>query len=201
MRLSKPRIPPLDPDLWSPEQAASLGRDIADLQANIGNADQIFNVLKTMVRHPALCKAWLALTNHLLFQSTLTPREREIVILRTGWLSRCGYEFSQHIPLSQKAGLQVEEIVRTTGAANHPAWSPDERDLILAVDQLHADCFIEDALYARLATRFSEQQVMDLIFTVGQYQMLAMALNSLGVPLDTGLPEYRNFLRENSAPG
>lgn len=198
MRLSKPRIPTLDPAQWSEEQAAALGRDIADLQANIGSSDTVFNVLKTLVRHPALCKSWLAFTNHLLFKSTLPPRDREILILRIGWLCQSGYEFGQHILIAQEAGLSKEEIVRITKGAQAPGWSDIERALIRATDELHTDAFISDALYAELAAHYDQKQLMDLIFTVGQYTMLSMALNTLGIQLDPGIPDYQVFVTQHS---
>ena len=198
MRLSHPRIPTLDPAEWSDEQTEALGREIADLQASIGSGDTVFNILKTMVHHPALCKSWMSLTTHLLFNSSLRPREREILILRIGWLCQSGYEFGQHILISQEAGLSKEEIVRITKGADAPGWSNHERTLIQATDELHADAFITDGIYAQLAADYSQEQIMDLIFTVGQYNMLSMALNSLGVQLDPGIPEYREFVKHNA---
>ena len=198
MRLSDPRIPTLDPAKWSNEQADALGRDIADLQANIGSSDTVFNVLKTMVQHPALCKSWLAFTNHLLFKSSLPPRDREILILRIGWLCQSGYEFGQHIKISQEAGLSKKEIVGIAQGAEAPGWSNLERALILATDELHADAFISDDLYEKLAAHYDQKQIMDLIFTVGQYNMLSMALNTLGIQLDPGIPDYQVFVSENS---
>ena len=198
MRLSEPRIPTLDPAKWSDEQAEALCRDIANLQANIGSGDTVFNVLKTMVQHPALCKSWMAFSNHLLFKSTLLPRDREILILRIGWLCQSGYEFGQHILISQEAGLTKKEIVRITQGAEALGWSDIERALIRATDELHADAFISDALYAELAGHYDQKQIMDLVFTVGQYNMLSMALNTLGIQLDPGIPDYQVFVEENS---
>jgi len=70
------------------------------------------------------------------------------------------------------------------------------RAVMTAVDELHNDAFISDATWAQLMKKYDNKQVMDLIFTVGQYNMLSMALNSMGVQLDDGVPEYKAYLAE-----
>ena len=56
-----------------------------------------------------------------------------------------------------------------------------------ATDELHSDSFVSDATWARLAN-FSDQQRLDFVFTVGQYNLVSMALNTLGVQPEPGLP-------------
>ena len=69
-------------------------------------------------------------------------------------------------------------------------WSDADRTLLRATDELCNDAFISDATWAALRSSWSEQQVVDLIFTVGQYNLVSMALNSLGVQLDDGVPGF-----------
>ena len=194
MRLTTPRIAPIEPEEWTEEQLQALGMDIKDLQANIGSPDKVFNVIKTLIRYPELFKAWLGFANHVMFNSSLAPRDREIVILRIGWLCQSGYEFGQHILIGRDAGLndgEIKAIAEGDSAAN---WSEAEQSLIRATDELHADAFIGDATYAELQEHYDEKQILDIIFAVGQYNMVSMALNSTGVQLDEGIPEYKNFL-------
>jgi alkylhydroperoxidase family enzyme len=194
MRLTTPRIPPVEPENWTEEQSQALGMDIKDLQASIGSPDKVFNIVKTLIRYPALFKAWLGFANHVLFNSSLSPRDREIVIMRIGWLCQSGYEFGQHILIGREAGLndgEIKAIAEGDAAAN---WSEAERALIKATDELHADAFISNATFAELQGHFEEKQIFDVIFAVGQYNMVSMALNSTGVQLDEGIPEYQAFL-------
>ena len=194
MRLTTPRIAPIEPEEWTEEQLQALGMDIKDLQANIGSPDKVFNVIKTLIRYPELFKAWLGFANHVMFNSSLAPRDREIVILRIGWLCQSGYEFGQHILIGRDAGLndgEIKAIAEGDSAAN---WSEAEQSLIRATDELHADAFIGDATYAELQEHYDEKQILDIIFAVGQYNMVSMALNSTGVQLDEGIPEYKSFL-------
>ena len=63
-------------------------------------------------------------------------------------------------------------------------WTPLERAILQAVDELHRDAFISDATWKALAAHYDEKQLIDLVFTVGQYTMVSMALNTLGVQIE-----------------
>ena len=123
-------------------------------------------------------------------ESTLPPREREILILRIGWLCRAEFEFGWHTLYGKSAGLTDEEIKRITEGPKAPGWVPFDATLLQAVDELHADTFITDATWNALAKRYNQQQLMDLVATVGQYNLLSMYLNSFGVQLDEGVPGF-----------
>ena len=66
-----------------------------------------------------------------------------------------------------------------------------KRQLLLqATDELHSDAHIIDATWQGLLAHYNTQQMMDLVFTVGQYNLVSMALNSFGVQLDDGVPGW-----------
>jgi 4-carboxymuconolactone decarboxylase len=174
MRLSKPRIAPLQPEQWSEEQRELLTR----------NNQRVLNVFSTLATHTDLYRRWLPFANHVLFKSSLSGRDREIVILRIGHLCRSGYEFHQHTRIGKAAGLSDAEIEAIKTGPDAPSWSEFDRTLLRAVDELHRDAFISDATWNALRERYSELQMMDLVFAVGQYNMVSMALNSFGVQLE-----------------
>lgn len=175
MRLKEPRIPPLKLAECTDEQRETLTK---------GNPLNILNVFLTFARHIDLYRRWLPFANHVLFKSTLAQREREIVILRIGWLCKSGYEFAQHTRIGKQAGLSDAEIEAIKTGADAPNWSERERLLLRATDELRADAFITDATWAALSKHYETNQLMDLVFTVGQYAMVSMALNSFGVQLE-----------------
>jgi alkylhydroperoxidase family enzyme len=175
MRLDEPRLAPLPDAEIDPEIRARLG------------SGPILNIFRTLARHPKLMKRWLVFGNHVLGHSTLAPRERELVILRTGWLCRSGYEWGQHVRIARDSGLSDDEIERIPAGAEAPGWSEPDRALLRATDELREDAFISDATWQALARDLNEQQRMDLVFTVGQYQLVSMALNSFGVQPEPGL--------------
>ncbi|MDZ7824842.1 MAG: carboxymuconolactone decarboxylase family protein [Gammaproteobacteria bacterium] len=154
--------------------------------------DEPLAIFRTMANHPDLLKRWLVFANHVLGKSSLPERERELLILRIGWLCRAGYEWGQHVLIGRDCGLSEEEIQRLKQGPDAAGWSAADADLLRAVDELHADAFITDATWARLAERWSTQQLMDLVFTVGQYNLVSMALNSFGVQPDPGLPRMED---------
>ncbi len=177
MRLDRPRIPPLADDQLDPETRERFG------------SGPVLNIFRTLANHPALMKRWLVFGNHVLAKSTLPARERELLILRVGWLCRSGYEWGQHVGIGKASGLSDEEIARIAKGPDAPGWSAGDRALLRAADELHGDAFIGDATWAELAKTWSPQQLMDLVFTVGQYNLVSMALNSFGVQPEPGLPE------------
>lgn len=185
MRLDTPRVPPVDPADFDPEVRA-----IFEAPGN-GGAEPL-NIFRTLANHPKLLRRWLVFGNHVLFKSTLAPRERELVILRIGWLCRAGYEWGQHVAIGRDAGLSDEEIQRIIEGPEAPGWSELDVLLLRATDELHSDAFVSDPTWKGLASHLSTQQLMDLVFAVGQYNLVSMVLNTLGVQLDegvTGLPE------------
>lgn len=178
MRLHEPRIAPLPRSDWDSETAELLGR----LQRD----GMVFNIFATLARHPALLRRWTVFASHVLGKSTLPPRDREIVILRMGWLCRAGYEWGHHVAIGQESGLTKKEILRIAHGPDEPGWHAFEAALLRAVDELQEDCFISNGTWQVLAARYSEQQLLDLVFTAGQYRLVCMVLNSVGVQLEAG---------------
>jgi len=181
MRLKEPRIPLLHEDQWSEEQ-----QHIFRGQQMRGAVQNIF---RTMANHEKLAKRWLVFGNHILSKSTLPARDREILILRIGWLCQSGYEWGQHVIIGKQAGIEDHEfeMIKQGVDAN---WSEHDALLIKAADELHQDVFISDATWKGLKKSYSDQQMMDLVFTCGQYTMVSMALNSFGVQLDSDLEGF-----------
>jgi 4-carboxymuconolactone decarboxylase len=176
VRVSRPRLAPLEPSEWNEEQRELLTR---------GNPPRVLNVFATLARHQDLYRRWLPFANHVLFKSSLPPREREMAILRIGWLCRSGYEFHQHTRIGKASGLGDEEIERLKSEPDAAGWSEAESALLQAVDDLHGDQFISDATWQRLSNHYDTNQVIDLVFAVGQYTLVSMALNSFGVQIET----------------
>jgi alkylhydroperoxidase family enzyme len=177
MRLQKPRLTPLPAEQIDEELLKYTGA---------GRGRPVLNIYGTVARHPKLAKRWLVFGTHVLAKSTLGARERELVILRTGWRCKSEYEWGQHVVIGKQAGLGDDEIKRIAAGPDAPGWSAFDAALLRAADELHDDSFISDATWAALAQRYGEQQLLDLIFAIGQYTLVCMALNSLGVQLEAG---------------
>lgn len=178
MRLEKPRVEPLDPSEFDPEIRDMFGDG------------PVLNIFRTLARHPKLMKRWLVFGNHILAKSSLGARERELVILRTGWNCRAEYEWAQHVAIARDSGVLDEEIRRVADGPDAPGWDDRDRALLRAADELHADQFVGNATWQALSEHYDTQALMDLVFTIGQYTLVSMALNSLGVQLEEGAARF-----------
>jgi alkylhydroperoxidase family enzyme len=143
-----------------------------------------------LARHPELTDAYNRLIRHALYFTTLTPRERELLVLRVAHVRDATYEWAQHVYQAGVAGLGAEEVARVRQGPEAPEWGPHERALLSAADELLADARIADGTYAALSARFDSQQMMDVVFTVGVYETFAMAMKTFDVELDEDLRDY-----------
>jgi len=182
MRSPRPRILPLEEKDWNEEQR--------ELLAPMAQSGRVPNLFKTLVRHPKLLKRWLPFANHILFKSSLGAREREMLILRVSWVTRAEYEWGHHQVIGRRAGLTDAEIVRIAAGPDAPGWTKHDAALLRAVDELQRSSRMSTATWAALAEHYDTAQLMDMVFTVGNYTALAMALNTLGVALDDGLTGF-----------
>jgi alkylhydroperoxidase family enzyme len=186
------RIDPLPPPTWPPEMRAAM----AALQPPAPrhpfpprdpSRPKGLNALGMLAHHPALTQAFNTFNGHLLFATTLDPRQRELLVLRVAAVRRSDYEWAQHAVLAGDAGLTPAEVAAVAEGPDAPGLDPADRLLVRAVDELLTEAEIGDETWAALAGRLDEQQLMDLVFTVGAYETLAMAFRSFGVEIDDDL--------------
>ncbi len=178
MRLAKARIEPLAEDAITDDIRKLLGRQFRGA---------VLNIFRTLGRIPEAYQRFMPWGGYILSElNDLDPRDRELVILRTAFNWQSGYEWAQHERIGRSCGLSGLEIegIKTGPGADH--WTPRDRLLLTATDELTSDGFVSEATWAALS-EFSEKQRMDLVLTVGQYTQVAMMLNSFGVQLDPGL--------------
>lgn len=147
---------------------------------------RVLGVWSTCANAPALCNAWLEFTDYLLQDSTLPIRDRELLIMRIGYLNQGAYEWAAHRGLALGVGISEEELKQITIGSSHPGWSQWDAALLKAAEELHQDALLSDETWADLSARYTKRQLMETVFTVGQYNMVAMYLNSLGVQFEDG---------------
>jgi 4-carboxymuconolactone decarboxylase len=172
------RVPPLPADQWDDAVDRALAVMLPEERRNPGNAS---NILGTFVNHPALTKEFLRFNVHLLFNSTLPPRLRELAILRVAYRTDSAYEWSQHVKMGLREGLTEGDIV---GVQRGEAADAFDRTVLTAVDELLEKYNVSDATWAALGERFDTRQRMDFVFTVGCYVTVSMALKTFGVELE-----------------
>lgn len=179
------RLAPLPADQWDDAVDSALS---GLMPAERRNPEATGNLVATLVRHPKLTRAFLRFNFHLLYGSTLPARLRELAVLRVAHLTECEYEWLHHVDMGREAGLSDEVIA---GIERGEATDELDRAVLAAVDELQRDSVVSDATWAALGAHLDERQLMDLIFTIGCYGSLAMAINTFGVEPDSNIDPER----------
>jgi len=142
------------------------------------------NVYSTLMRNQDIMMRVMMMLRQLSSKITISERERELVILRTAWLCYSEYEWGNHLLLEKQAGLTNEEIDYIETGSTAEEWNSTDSLLLKTVDELYVDNFISDETWIALNEKYDFEQIRDIIFLVGQYNLLAMFLNTFGVPLE-----------------
>jgi 4-carboxymuconolactone decarboxylase len=196
------RLAPVLPPDWNAAHYEAIsafphGRDfILSTFGDQTGAARGMHGVGVLLQHPALAKAFLTFNDHVAIRSSLSKRLRELLVLRISWLRRSEYELAQHLVVARNAGVtdaEIEAVLRGPAAAS---WEPAEAAALQAVDELHDEARISDATWQQLRAHFSSEQCMDLVFTVGCYDLLAMVFKTFGVQLEPGVAAIDAALRE-----
>ncbi len=186
------RLPPIPAQQWTDEQQAALraafpARLVDSYVAGGPDAPPVPTVLATLVHHPVLAGPFLAFNNVILRTPTLAPRHRELLVLRVAWRTRSKYEWIQHARLRERYDITLADVEAIARGEPLDSWSELERALVTAAGELIDDACISDATWATLAADFDERQLVEVVFTVGTYTLLAMAFNSFGMEMEAGV--------------
>jgi alkylhydroperoxidase family enzyme len=175
------RIAPVPEREWTDAQRAVV--------AKFGHEGKATNALRVYLHHPVMAQNILPFERYITSESTLEPRHRALLILRTAWLTRSEYVWAQHADRARRAGLTNDELTRIARGPDAQGWTPFEAALVRAVDELVVDSFVSDRTWSALTARYDTRQVMDAVFTVAEFTMIAGTVNSLAVPVDEGLED------------
>jgi 4-carboxymuconolactone decarboxylase len=188
------RIPPLTQEQWGDAEYAAFGAMLGmppDRVPRAGSDHKYdpmkFTVVGVLAQHPELAQRFLRYNRYLLTDCTLDTRSRELVILRVAMTRRCTYEWGQHVKMALDAGITEHEVTAVAGGRNVD-FSGAERLMLEATDELLDASVISDATWSALSEVMSRHQIMDLVFVVGTYALLAMAFESFGFTPEPGLP-------------
>ena len=184
----EPRIAPLQPHEWTPEVRARLDPRGTGRSAN---------VFATFARNPPVDALRNAVPGHIRGGSTLSPRHRELLLMRIGVLCRSEYEWAAHMRAGKGTGMTDADVERIVRGPNAPGGDALETALLRATDELYRDDRISDETWAELAARLDTRQLLDVLIAVGGYRAASMAINSAGVQLDENMADFRfpAFLR------
>src|SRR5262245_53826338 len=115
---------------------------------------RVFNICKVLAHHPQLVKRWTPFAGHVLSKQTLPFRDRELLILRIGWLNQAEYEFAQHELIAKRGGLTEADIGRLKEGPKATGWTEHEAALLQLADDLHENSVVSDATWAALSKTY-----------------------------------------------
>jgi alkylhydroperoxidase family enzyme len=116
----------------------------------------------------------------------MTIRERELAILRIGWLSQAPMEWGSHVKIAKRNGVTSEEIERIIEGSSAAGWGRQDRAIVRAVEELHFSSMITDETWAELHQFFTDKKLIELVILAGQYKTVAYYQNALRLPLPEG---------------
>ena len=175
--LSSPRIDRVEKPYTAAEAAILSPRE---------RNGEVLGVWSTCANAPRLCNAWLEFTDYLLRESSLPIRDRELLILRIGYLNQGAYEWAAHRGLALSVGISEDELKDITIGSSADSWSEWDSALLKAAEELHEVALVSEETWETLSRQYDKRQMMEVVFTVGQYNLVAMYLNSLGVQFEEG---------------
>ncbi|HRP69969.1 MAG TPA: carboxymuconolactone decarboxylase family protein [Turneriella sp.] len=182
-KTDRPRIEPI-----SEKKANILMKAVlwgaSQVSKNQTGTKKIPDVFLLLMQHQHIFWQWLQFASRLMPFGTLERRETELMILRVAWNTRCYYEWGQHISLSKREGILVEDIERVAKGPNAEGWSPRVRAMLTATDELCLNGIVSSATWTNLTEHLDAGKMIELLLLVGAYQMLAGVLNSVGLPLE-----------------
>jgi alkylhydroperoxidase family enzyme len=184
-----PRIAPVDRE----SAAEAVLKATRSLRAGVAGDSQlmpldfIHEIMFTMCRFPDLWQRMMDLTVAIQGPaSTLPLRDRKLAILRTGWLCQAPYEFGEHVNQAKRtAGFTSDDVKRIIAGSEATGWDDHERAILRAVEELHDNQMVSDAVWATLAIRLDDQQLVELLVVVGQFTATAYFQNSMRLRLET----------------
>src|SRR3546814_11044405 len=105
---------------------------MSELAAKPDTAPRGQHLLGALALHPALARPFLIFSEYIATASSLSARDRELIILRISWLHRSEYEFTQHLILARGAGIGETQLREIEQGPDAPGWSADDAAVLRA---------------------------------------------------------------------
>ena len=169
---TRPRVQPLEPP-YKPEVDEYLNKLMPP-------GMEPLKLFRTFALNFDLASRMRPLGAGLLAHGKIEPAERELVILRTTWLSGAEYEWGVHASIFKE--LSPEKIRATTGPAEQ--WRGSDALLIRLCDELHETAHVSDELWEALRDQWSDAQLLEIVILAGWYRTISYVINALQIELE-----------------
>lgn len=181
-RLSKPRIPPMPDAQWTDVHRKLVAK--YQPEGRPGNA------FRTLLNIPELVDGTMPFQSYVTRDSSLSPRHRELLILRTSWLLNDDYVWAEHAPIARKLGMTTDELRRIAQGSDAGGWDPLEEALIRLADQLFRNSSVTDSTWRALATQYDMFHMLDAVMTVADFTSMSLLYNAIGIQPDSDATDH-----------
>ena len=176
---------PLPYEAWSDTARSILPRYLRRPELYLSGGAPMPQALGLLANHVPLGIAWMGFTEMLVGDaSTLDPRLRELAILRVSWQAASDYEWMQHARIGLHTGLTIEQIRAVPDGPEAKVWTPLEKNVLDAVDQVMTTARIDAPTWQGLTQHLDAAQLLELTFVIGGYLCFAVVTNSVGMVAD-----------------
>jgi 4-carboxymuconolactone decarboxylase len=178
-----PRLPALPAEERTERQQLLLDEMSMVVVDGVRKPREDMPALEILVRHAELYKAHVEVAQKYLSDCEMGIRDRELAILRIGWLSQAPFEWGAHVRIAKRNGITSEEIERVIEGSSATGWSKQDRAIVRAMEELHFDSMISDDTWADLQEFYNDKKLIELVILAGQYKTVAYYQNALRLPL------------------
>jgi alkylhydroperoxidase family enzyme len=178
-----PRLPALPAEQRTERQQVLLDEMSMVVVDGVRKPREDKAALEILIRHAELYKAHVDVAKKYLSDCEMDIRDRELAILRIGWLSQAPFEWGAHVKIAKRNGITSEEIQRVIEGSTAEGWSKRDRAIVRAMEELHFDSMISDATWADLQEFYNDKKLIELVILAGQYKTVAYYQNALRLPL------------------
>ena len=149
------------------------------------NGARIINLYKSLAHNPRVLRNHLQLGNTLLSKTKLSPKLREMAILRIAKLTGSEYEWAQHYPVSLEAGLSKAQADAVSSWKDSTLFSDEECAVLRYTDEVSQQVKVTDDTFTEVKKYLDEQCILELTVAIGYWGMVARVLVPLQVDMDT----------------
>jgi alkylhydroperoxidase family enzyme len=146
---------------------------------------EVINLMKALAHSPKICRDINRIGITLLLKGDLSPKLRELAILRVGDLSKANYEWTKHVPIALQVGASQEQIDDLARWADSTRFDEQERAVLQYTDDVTRNVRASDDSFNGIAAFLSEKEIVELTVTIGYYGMVCRVLETLDIELES----------------
>jgi len=164
------------------EEAPQESREL--LEKITANGAAVLNLYRVAAHSPGALPGFIKLGHSLMSKAELSPRLRELAILRIASLLDSGYEWDQHVPIALETGITREQMSDIHLWEESARFSAEEKAVLRYTDEVTLKVQVKDRTFEEMRRYLSERSAVELTLSIGYWGMIARTLVSLDIDMD-----------------